>query len=453
MLPPHLDSTPPETWRPARRAVAALASPIHRILAVEAASGILLLIATVVALVWANSPWGDSYVALWHTPIAISIGDWTLARPLEFWINDGLMTVFFLLVGLEIRREMFEGELQTLRRAALPIAAAVGGMLVPAALYAAINRGGIGASGWAIPMATDIAFALGVLTLLGSRVPNALRILLLGLAVIDDIGAIIVIGVFYSDGVSAIGLAIAGAGLAAVLLLRSAAVRSPLAYAVPGVVVWAGLLHAGIHPTLTGVLLGLMTPARSWFGPSGFEATAQEQLTGLEGHDKAELLSRLDIVHRAGREAVSPVDRLVHVLHPWIAFGVMPLFAVANAGVVLRGAELTGASLWIFAGVVAGLVIGKPVGIAIAAFAAKATRVATAPADVRTGGLAVVGIVAGIGFTMALFIANLSFSRPDQAPLLGSAKLGILAGSGLAIVLGLVVGMIALRRRQVERES
>ncbi|MGE3543788.1 MAG: Na+/H+ antiporter NhaA [Kofleriaceae bacterium] len=446
MLPPQLDPTPPETWRPARRAVRALASPIHSILAVEAASGILLMAATLVALIWANSAWGGSYTALWHTPIAISIGDWSFARPLEFFINDGLMTIFFLLVGLEIRREMFEGELQTVRRAALPIAAAIGGMLVPAAIYAALNHDDVGARGWAIPMATDIAFALGVLTLLGSRVPTSLRILLLGLAVIDDIGAIIVIAVFYSQGVSLIGVAIAGAGLAGVLLLRSAAVRAPLAYAVPGLVVWAGLYRAGIHPTLAGVLLGLMTPARSWFGPSGFEAAMQEQLAGLGGQDKAELLARLDVVDLARREAVSPVDRLVHALHPWVAFGVMPVFALANAGVIIGGADLSGGSLWIFVGVIAGLVIGKPVGISLAAVAAHRARIATKPADVRSSGLALVGIVGGIGFTMALFVAHLAFSSPAHAQQLATAKLAILSGSAIAIVFGLAFGAIAVRR-------
>jgi NhaA family Na+:H+ antiporter len=427
---------PPESWAPARAAARAIASPILRILQIEAASGIALMVATAVALVCANTQWSDSYVALWHTPVGFAFGDASFVKPLEFWINDGLMTVFFLLVGLEIRRETFEGELASLRKAALPLAAALGGMVVPAVIYAVLNHGRAGSAGWAIPMATDIAFAVGVLTLLGSRVPTQLRILLLALAVIDDIGAIVVIAAFYNDGIDIYGLLLAAAGLGGLLGMRAAGLRTPLLYVVPGVVLWAGLYKAGIHPTLAGVVIGLVTPVRPWFGPSGFAETTQQHLAELEDGDKHDLLVRLDAINQARREAVSPVERLIHALHPYVAFGVMPLFAFANAGVVLGGADFTGDSLWIFLGIIFGLAAGKPLGLVAASVLARRSP------EMRTGGLVLVGVVGGIGFTMSLFIANLAF---PPGPMLATAKLGILVGSGVAMVIGLAYGALALR--------
>jgi len=445
---PTVRSAPPEAWEPARRAAQALASPIQRFLAIEASSGLLLMAATAVALIWANSPWSHSYEALWHVPIGLGIGDWAFVRPLHFWINDGLMTIFFLVVGLEIRREIFEGELSTFRRAALPLAAALGGMLVPAAIYYALNGGKTGAAGWGIPMATDIAFAVGVLTLLGSRVPNVLRILLLALAVIDDIGAIVVIAVFYSGGVTLTGLGISAAGLVGVLILRSAAVRSPAAYIAPGIVVWAGLYSAGVHPTLAGVLLGLVTPVRPWFGPSGFAETTKEHLAAMGEGGHHDLMQRLREIERARKEAVSPVERIVHVLQPYVAYGIMPLFALANAGVVLGGADLSGDATWIFVGVILGLALGKPIGIVAATILSSKVGLASRSPDMWFGGLTLVGMVGGIGFTMSLFIAQLAFPPETAAAQLATAKLGILVGSAVAMVLGLVYGVITLRGRK-----
>ena len=444
MDPKQPSAPPPETWGPARRARAALAAPIQRILAIEASSGLILLAVTALALVLANTGWSEHYRALWHTPIGLSIGDAAFVRPLEFWINDGLMTVFFFVVGLEIRREIHEGELEGLRRAALPLAAALGGMLVPAAIYAALNAGRAGSAGWAVPMATDIAFAVGVLTLLGSRVPAAARVLLLALAVIDDIGAILVIALFYGGGMEPAGFAIAGGGLVAVLALRGAGVRSPLAYVVPGIVVWAGLYRAGIHPTLAGVLLGLLTPVRPWFGAAGFAAATQAHLDELgDASPREELHARLGEIEHARREAVSPVERLLHVLHPWVAYGVMPLFALANAGVALGAAELSGDAGWVFVGIVLGLAAGKPLGIAAASLAASRLGLARRSEEMTGSRIALVGMVGGIGFTMSLFIAQLAF---PPGPLLDTAKLAILVGSGAAIVLGLVYGALTLRR-------
>ena len=434
-------SHPPETWSPVRRAAEAITSPIQRILAIEAASGIILLVATAVALTWANL-WPGSYAELWHTPIGGRVGPWSYEQPLHFWVNDGLMTIFFFVVGLEIRREIFEGELASFKKAALPLAAAVGGMVVPAVIFAVLNMGRAGTAGWAVPMATDIAFAVGVLTLLGSRVSPPLRVLLLALAVIDDIGAIVVIALFYSSGISVEGFVIVGVGIGAVLVMRAAGVRSPVLYLAPGVVVWAGFLVTGIHPTIGGVLLGLLTPVLPWFGPSGFATTTQEQLERLPANDRAALLSSLDVINQARREAVSPTERLIHALHPWVAFVVMPIFALANAGVVLGGADFSGDYLWLFVGVVAGLALGKPLGITVASLAASRLGIAARSEDMTRRGVLLVGLVGGIGFTMSLFIAQLAF---PPGPLLDTAKLAILVGSGVAILVGLGFGLATAR--------
>ncbi len=428
---------PPEVWAPAHRATRRMLAPIQRFLGVEAASGIVLIAAAVAALAWANSPWSAHYDALWHAPIGLRAGDWELERTLHFWVNEGLMTIFFFVVGLEIRREIHGGELSDLRRAALPLVAAVGGMAVPAVLYAAFNRGGEAAAGWGIPMATDIAFAVGVLTLLGRRCSPALRVLLLALAVIDDIGAILVIALFYSGAIDPVGFGVAGGGVLAVLAMQATALRSPWLYVVPGVAVWWGLYQAGVHPTLAGVVLGLLTPARTWLGTERFADTTRRNIETMEAGDSHEVMSSLDQIDKARREAVSPVENILHGLHPWVAYGVMPLFALANAGVAIGGAQLSGAGLWCFVGIVAGLVIGKPLGIAGASLLSARAGLASLPRGASRRGVLVVGAVGGIGFTMSLFIAQLAF--PD-GPLLATAKLAILVASLTAALVGLAAG-------------
>lgn len=432
--------SPPETWHPVRRAAAALASPIQRILAIEAASGLLLLAATVVALVWANtSP--HSYDELWQLPIGGRLGGWSFERPLHFWINDGLMTVFFFVVGLEIRREIFEGELATIKQAALPLAAALGGMLVPAAIFVITNHGRSGEPGWAIPMATDIAFAVGAVTVLGARVATPLRVLLLALAVIDDIGAIVVIAVFYSAGVSGSGVALAGGGIAVVWVMRAAGVRAPVLYVPAALIVWVGVLATGIHPTIAGVMLGMMTPVRAWFGPSRFAETTQAHLDKLPSAERSDLMTTLAEINRARKEAVSPAERLIHSFHPWVAFVIMPVFALANAGVPLGGATFSGDAAWLMIGVIGGLVVGKPLGIATGALVAARLGIATRSPHMTARGIVVVGMVGGIGFTMSLFIAQLAF---PPGGVLDTAKLAILIGSSLSVVVGLVSGRAML---------
>jgi NhaA family Na+:H+ antiporter len=281
-----------------------------------------------------------------------------------------------------------------------------------------------------------------VLALLGSRVPHALRVLLLALAVIDDIGAILVIAVFYSAGIDASGLPLIGGGAVLVLLFRAAGVRAPLLYVPPGVIIWAGFLVLGIHPTIAGVALGLLTPVRSWFGPSGFTETTQAHLEDVPAADRAALLAALDRINQARREAVSPAERLIHALHPWVAFGVMPLFALANAGVPLGGASFAGDGLWLFLGIALGLVIGKPLGITLFALLSSRIGLTTRGADMTKSGVLLVGITGGIGFTMSLFMAQLAF-RPG--PLLDTAKLAILIGSGTAMLVGLAYGLASRR--------
>jgi Na+:H+ antiporter, NhaA family len=443
--PKPSSSNPPGAWLPARKRVQRILAPVERFLAIEASSGIVLMIAAIAALVWANSPWRMAYVDLWHAPIAIRFGNLLFERDLHFWINDGLMTVFFFVVGLEIRREIHAGELSEVRRAALPLAAAMGGMLVPAAIFAALNVGRPSAIGWAIPMATDIAFAVGTLALLGKRVAPALHILLLALAVVDDVGAIVVIALFYSTGLTVLGFVILGLGMLAILAMQILGVRSTWAYIVPAILVWAGALFGGIHPTLAGVIVGLMTPVKAWYGAERFLDQVEAGIQSLRSNgvpDDHALLPHLGALRTANREAVSPVERLLHRLHAWVAFGIMPLFAFANAGIPLGRISFQGDELRVFLGVGIGLALGKPLGILAMSWLAVRVRAAALPRAVPWSHVSIVGIVGGIGFTMALFIARLAF---PPGPLLETAKFAILCGSALAGILSLLAGYWLLK--------
>ncbi len=442
---PDSNRNPPGASPAARRLARKALAPIEHFLQIEASSGVVLLVMAVVALVWANSPWRDAYDALWHTPVGLRLGPWAFERDLHFWINDGLMTVFFFVVGLEIRREIYQGELSQARRAALPLVAALGGMLVPAALYLAFNAGHPSASGWGVPMATDIAFAIGVLALLGNRVSPAMRILLLALAVIDDVGAIGVIAVFYSSGLAPVGFLVVALGVAAIVTMQKLGVRNVAAYIAPSVVIWAGFYASGIHPTLAGVMVGLMTPVRAWFGVEGFldQATASVEESRAKTNDGAQaLLPHLDALNTARREAVSPLERLLHLLHSWVAYGIMPLFALANSGVEVGNASFDGDGLRVFLGIVVGLAVGKPLGILGLSWALAQAGLVALPTGVRWPHVGLVGMVAGIGFTMALFIAQLAF---PAGPTLETAKLAILVGSALAALLAFVGARFVLK--------
>lgn len=395
------------------------ATPVERLVRtfqefarLEASGGILLIGCTVVALAWANSPWSGSYFYLWHADPTFGYAGSLLSKPLHFWINDGLMALFFLLVGLEIKRETLVGELASFRKAALPIAAALGGMIVPAVFYFLCNRGGAGASGWGIPMATDIAFALGVLALLGDRVPTSLKVFLAALAIADDIGAVLVIAFFYTEQISWISLGVGGLFLVALIAANRAGARHPLTYVVLGLGLWVAFLQSGIHATVAGVLLAITIPARQ----------------------------RVNSV-----DAESPMLRFEHALMPWNKYVIMPVFALANAGVILGAGAARSLVDPISLGVICGLVLGKPIGIVLFSWLATRSRLAAMLDGISWRQIAGIGLLGGIGFTMSLFIANLAFG---DTPALEMAKVGILAAS---IISGAAGAVVLFRRGSARR--
>jgi Na+:H+ antiporter, NhaA family len=411
-----------------RRIPRRIIQPVQRFAAIETAGGIVMLLGAAVALIWANSPWSTSYRSLLDTPIDVRIGNFVdLELSLHEWINDGLMSLFFLVVGLEIKRQLVHGELRDRRAAALPAIAALGGMVIPAAIYILINLGGA-TGGFGVPVATDIAFAVGVVTLVGNRVPAGVRVFILTLAVVDDIGGIVVIAIFYAEGVKVGWLVAAAACVGGVVLARTREVRSVVPYVALGVVCWYALHEAGVEAAIAGVVFGLLTPAEPFHDPSRLGERIEEFVAHFEGNDRHHAVPTK--ISRYVREVASPLDRLELGLTPWVSFVIVPVFAIANAGVSV---STTGLDSNVFGGVFAGLVIGKLVGVV--AFTWLAVRLGIGRLPERTSWSHVVGIgaTAGIGFTVALFVAGLSF---DDDSRLRSAKLGILAASIVAGVLG-----------------
>ncbi len=409
-----------------------LARPISRFLHVEASSGILLLVAAVVALVWANSPWSASYRDLWTTELTIGVGGLDLTEDLRHWVNDGLMTLFFFVIGLEIKQELTNGQLTSAKEAAIPAAGALGGMAVPALLYLALTLGGDGAAGWGIPMATDVAFALGVLALLARFVPAELKVLLLGLAIVDDVGAIVVIALFYSDGLAGSWLAAAAAGLLVVVLLRQVGVRFLPVYVVLGAGIWLATFESGVHATLAGVALGLLTPARPFLPDVDADRVADE----LSADRHVTAAEVRDISFRI-RESIPMTERLQDLLHPWTSYLVVPVFALANAGVVVSGNTLANAaSSPVTLGVVLGLVVGKVVGVAGAIALATRLGIARLPGSVTNRHILGMAALAGIGFTVSIFITGLAFEDPL---LTDQAKIGVLAASAIAAAVGALI--------------
>ena len=404
-----------------------LVRPVRDFLHTEAAGGVLLVAAAVIGLIWANSPWVESYAQLFHTEISISVGshafDWTL----QHWINDGLMTLFFLLVGLEIKRELTTGHLADRRAAALPGLAAIGGMAVPALLYLAI-AGQDTPRGWGIPMATDIALAMGVVALLGSRVVPGLRLFLLALAIVDDIGAILVIAVFYSGGIEFAYLGLAVATIAAIVVARNRGVRWHWLYVTLGIVGWYAFYKAGIHPTLIGVVLGLLAPAVP-FRPA--ELVDVEELADVSSVEAAQRTVAI------ARESISVVEWLEYRLHGWVSFLIVPLFAMANIGVTISRDTLHDAvTSPLGLGIIVGLVVGKVVGVVGVTLIAVRLGVGALPEGATRRALVGVGFIAGIGFTVALFVAELAIEDPSDVP---TATLAVLIGSVLAGVVGVLV--------------
>ena len=384
---------------------------IEEFFRLEAAGGVVLGIAAVIAVAWANTPWRGLYEALLSTPVAVQVGALTLDKPLLLWINDALMAVFFLLVGLEIKREAVEGELSSVRQAALPCIAAFGGMLGPALVYSGINWGdAVALRGWAIPAATDIAFALGVLALLGTRAPSSLKIFLLALAIIDDLGAIVIIALFYTADLSLLSMGLAVGGVAALIVLNLAGVTRIAPYALVGIFLWVCVLKSGVHATLAGVALGFAVPLRS-----------------------------------GSKEGPSPLARLEHMLHPWVMFGILPVFAFANAGVPLVGLSLGSILEPVPLGIALGLFVGKQVGVMGSTWIAVRLGLGKLPSEATWFQFYGLALLTGIGFTMSFFIGTLAFETPEYNV---GVRIGVLSGSAACGIAGYFILLLASNARR-----
>jgi NhaA family Na+:H+ antiporter len=419
------------------RKLAYLLRPFEDFFKRQAAGGILLIAATVVALFLANSPLSDAYFHFWELELTFGFDRFGLTKSLHHWINDGLMAIFFFVVGLEVKREFLAGELAGIRKAALPFAAAIGGMLVPALIFCLLNPHPPQLDGWGIPMATDIAFALGVIALLGDRVPRALAIFLTALAIVDDLGAVLVIAVFYSGAISPVALGVAAVFFLLLVVGNRVGLQHPNYYALVGFAFWVALLKSGVHASIAGVLIGATIPVRP-------RNSHEEFLTGsnrlLQRYREIETIKgpflheeRLGILlamENVCHDTMSPLQRMEHVMNPWVIFGVMPIFALANAGVRLDAAALPGAlTNSVTLGILFGLLVGKPLGIFLFSWLAVRLRLCDIPADVSWRQVLGAGILGGIGFTMSLFITTLAFADPA---LVTNAKVGIFAASLLA---------------------
>jgi NhaA family Na+:H+ antiporter len=437
--PPGVSMTPakpqPELARLPHELVDRFARPFSHFLRIEAAAGGLLLLVAALAVVLSNTPAAATLESVWHTPISVVIGELDYGRSLRDWINDAAMTLFFFLVALELKRELVLGELRNPRMATLSIAAAAGGMIVPAAIYLALQGGETGHSGWGTVMATDTAFVVACLTLLRRRIPKSLRVFMLSLAIVDDVGAIVVVAVGYSHGFHGIALALAGVLLGAVALMQRIGLRNFAPYIIAGIVLWLAVDASGIHATVTGVVLGLMTPARRWVSDQRLYAILERVIAHpADAASSAATRDRktLQAAEIAARESLSPVERLEIALHPWVGFVIMPLFAFANAGLPLSSVTAGSTVTW---AIVAGLALGKPLGVLSFTWIAVQSGMATRPASLRWRFIAGGALLAGIGFTMSLFIAQRAF---DPA-LLDDAKLGIYLASLISAALGLAV--------------
>jgi NhaA family Na+:H+ antiporter len=439
-------------WSRSDRAIPrSIVRPLQQFLSSSTSSGLVLLVALAAALLWANSPWRENYERLWRTPLVLRIGQTEVGTDLNFWIGGGLMTVFFLLVGMEIKREITSGELRRPRAVALPAVAALGGMIVPALIYLAVVGGGEAARGWAIPTATDIALALGALALASRFVRPGLKPLLLTLAIVDDIGAIVVVSVFYASGGTPLVLAWAPLIVAAMMLADRSHIRSLPVYVVLGAALWYVFLRAGIQPTIAGVVLGLLAPAVPFQRPVAVSAEArriaEETLDDPDPPD-ADAPMWLELAELS-REAVSPIARLERTLLVWSGFVIVPLFVLANAGVRLSPSSLSaGAGAAVAGGIVLARLLGKPLGVVGATRLATWSRIGALPADVDPGQVLGLGVTAGIGFTVSLFVADLAFA--DDPALLNAAKVGIMVAAVLAGVASWLTFRV-LDRRQSSR--
>ena len=429
-----------------RQPIDAIIDPIRRFLHIEATSGVLLVAATMAAIIAANSPAREAFGAFWQTPVGLRFGSAQFELSLQHWINDFLMAIFFYVIGLEVKREMVKGELRDLRRAALPLAAALGGMIAPAALYLLLQHGTPGGRGWGIPMATDIAFVVGCLAVLGKRIPVSLRIMLLSLAIADDIGAIIVIAVGYTAQLDGSALLLSGCGIAVIAACMKLGVQNLGVYLVLSLGVWFEFHASGIHATIAGVILGFLTPTRAWISERRLGRIIDTTIDFMQGADWRSSKRRyaaLRRMERAARSSISPLRRFETGLHPWVAYAIMPIFALANAGVRINLSDLADP---VAVAVALGLLVGKPAGIALFSWLAIKSGLAKLPAGVGWAAVWGGGMLAGIGFTMAIFIASLAM----DGALLSAAKVGILGGSLASAVLGVIVLVAALPKPPIE---
>ncbi len=434
-------NSPGQTLRPIQH----ITRPLRRFLHIESASGIVLLVCTAIAIGLANSPFATVYSRFLETKFSLGAGPFALSYPLWYWVNDGLMTIFFFLVGLEIKREIVSGELKDPRRMIAPAAAAFGGALVPAIVYLGFQFGESGQHGWAIPMATDIAFVVGALALLGKRVPHGLKVFLLTLAIADDIIAVLVIALFYASHLNLLWLAGAAGGIGAVILMNRLGVRTVVGYLLAGAVIWLCTLKSGVHPTISGVVLGLLTPATPLISRESLKDTLGKvsDMLATDPHQSGGVKSRtvLEEINFASREALSPLERFEAEVHPWAAFVIMPIFALVNAGVPFSAESITNP---VSLAVTLGLLIGKPLGIVLSLLLLVKLGLAIMPGGVSWKTIIGAGCLAGIGFTMSLFVASLSL----EGVLLIDAKSGILVGSGLSAIFGIGILMITLGRNR-----
>lgn len=430
---------------PLEKAFNRIITPFEEFIHKQTTGGLLLFSCAVIAMVIANSHWLESYQQLLHAPFTIGSGDFALQKSVQHWINDGLMALFFFLVGLEIKREVLVGELADIRQASLPIVAAIGGMIVPASIYFSINQGSASEAGWGIPMATDIAFAVGALVILGSRIPRSLLTFLVALAIVDDLGAVVVIALFYTEQIALTPLAFAALLIGMLVLFNLGGIRRPLPYFIIGALLWLAMLKSGIHATLAGVLTALAIPARSQYNPSMFSNRVRGLMDRYDTHHQPgqsimsndELRSVLQTLKNGIALVESPLQRLEHSLHMPVAFVIIPLFALANAGIPI---DITNIELALShpatVGVFCGLVLGKVVGIAGFSWIAIKLGIGQLPAGTNFQQIIGVALLGGIGFTMSIFIAELAFA--SQPELLLLAKTGILCASMVAGILGLL---------------
>jgi NhaA family Na+:H+ antiporter len=423
-----------------------LTHPFANFLRIEALGGVVLLAAALAAVMLSNSPWAPFFANLWETSVGLTFGCIEIARSLRDWINDALMTLFFLLVAVELKRALVLGELNNVRVAALSIAGALGGMIVPASLYLLLQAGQVGAAGWGTVMATDTAFVIGCLALLGTRIPLALRVFMLSLAIVDDIGAILVVAIGYSDRILWQPIAAAAAGIAIVLALGRVGVRSVAVYIVIGAMIWLALDVSGVHATIAGVILGLLTPARRWVSDERLYAILDQVVAHPDAAEDSRATKdreTLQVAAIAARETLAPVERVEIALHPWVGFVVMPLFAFANAGLPLSASNLESC---VAGAIFIALVVGKPLGIVAFCWLAVRAGVAVRPAELSWKVMAGGSALGGIGFTMSLFIAGRAF----DTGLIDSAKLGIFAASVISAALGLAILAWATRQRDLQ---